>query len=105
MEVRPNHPNAAAILCQGSMTPAVLIHVYSEAVQRPWLSAIIQIAIAARHPGTAAWGGVLAFPWPMGMIFADPAAVLAEQAFHGLLSLPVVLPRIFPSVCFGHAPD
>jgi hypothetical protein len=81
-----------------SMTPAVLIHVYSEAVQRPWLRVIIHIAIAARHPRTAAWAGVLAFPRPMGMIFADPAAVLAEQAFHGLPSLPGLLPRIFPSV-------
>ena len=99
MEAGSVRRNGAAILCQVSMTPARLTHIRPETFWRPWLSVIIvHIAIAARHPGTAAWAGVLAFPWPMGMIFADPAAVLAEQAFHGLPSLPGLLPRIFPSV-------
>jgi hypothetical protein len=53
--------------------------------------------------GTAAWAGVLALPWPIGMILADPAAILADEAFHGLVSSGL-LPRIFLPFDSGYAP-
>jgi hypothetical protein len=61
------------------MTPALLIHVRPEAFWRPRLTVITaHIAIAARHPGTAARTGVLTFPRLIGMVLAHPPAAIAE---------------------------
>jgi hypothetical protein len=42
---------------------------------------------ATRRAGT--------FPWSIGMAFTHPAAILANEAFHGLANLHGLLPRIF----------
>ena len=61
------------------MTPAFLISVRPEAFRRPRIFVITaHIAIAARHAGTAAGAGVLAFPRLIRMVLAHPPAAIAE---------------------------
>jgi hypothetical protein len=64
------------------MTPTLFVEFGLKPFRHLRIIVIAQIAIAARHSGTAAWAGVLAFPRLIGMIFANPSAILADQAFH-----------------------
>jgi hypothetical protein len=71
--------NVAAILCQASMTPALLVHVRPEAFWRPRAFVITaHIAIAAGRVRTTAWAGVLTFPRFIWMVLAHPSAAIAE---------------------------
>jgi len=60
------------------MTPALFVEFGFKPFWHLRIIVIAHIAIGARHSGTAAWAGVLAFPRLIGMIFANPAAVLAN---------------------------
>ena len=47
---------------------------------------IARIALRTGHSGTSAVAGVLAFPRSIGMAFTHPAAILAKQAIHLVVS-------------------
>src|ERR1700730_10276986 len=53
-----------------------------------------RVAPWTRSAGATARAGVLTFPRSIGMVLADPAAVISEGAFHDLPRLPGLLPRI-----------
>jgi hypothetical protein len=60
------------------MAPALFVELSLEARRQPRrLVPLGLIAPRAGHAGGAAGTGVPAFPGPLRMIFADPAAVLA----------------------------
>jgi hypothetical protein len=63
----------------------MLAHVHDAAMEvgsRGVSFSLGRIAPRAGLAGAAAGAGVLAFPGPLRMIFADSAAVLATGAFH-----------------------
>jgi hypothetical protein len=83
------------------MAPAILFRVRPEAFRHPRILALVtHIAAGARHARTTARVGTLAFPRSIRVVFTNPAAILAEQAFHGLPGLPRLSPRISRYVLF-----
>jgi hypothetical protein len=71
------------------MTPAFLIELSLKTFRHPRVSAIIdRVAPRARCSGAAAGAGVFTLPWSIRVAFANPTAVLAEQASHSA-SYPV----------------
>jgi hypothetical protein len=64
------------------MTPSLFIELGLKPFRQARVVVIAHIANGARHAGPAAGAGVLAFPGLIGMVLANPAAVLAYRAFH-----------------------
>jgi hypothetical protein len=65
------------------MTPSRLVEFCSETLWRSWRGFLVaRIALRTWRAGRAAGASVLAFPWSIWMGFANPAAILAEWAFH-----------------------
>jgi len=50
----------------------------------------------ARRAGSAAGAGMFAFPWSIGMVFTNPAAILTERAF---------MPHLRHPLCRNRAPQ
>jgi hypothetical protein len=70
-----------------SMAPSLLIEFGSEALRNPRLSIFVaRIASWARRSRAATGAGALALKGHVRMVFTDPAAILANEAFHGLAS-------------------
>lgn len=68
-----------------SVATAVLVELGLKALRQPRLLAVGRhIADRARHTGGAAGTGTWTIPRPTRMFFADPAAILALSAFHGV---------------------
>jgi hypothetical protein len=66
------------------VAPAFFIEDGSEAFRRSGRALIVaRVAAGARHAGATAAAGVLAFPWPFRVALTNPAAVFANEAFHG----------------------
>jgi hypothetical protein len=66
------------------MPPTILVDLGLKALRQTRLGRVIRrVAGRARRAGTAAGTGLRPFPWLVRMAFTDPAAVLAEGAFHG----------------------
>jgi hypothetical protein len=63
------------------MAPALLVEFGLEALRHPRI-VVARVATWTRSPGGAAGAGVLTLPWFIGVAFTNPAAVLAEGAFH-----------------------
>ena len=84
---------AGPILFRASMAPALFVEFGLKALRH---SRVVVAWVAARagRSGAAAGAGVLAFPGSIRVGFTNPATVLAQRAFHGLPSLPGLLPRI-----------
>jgi hypothetical protein len=65
------------------MAPALLVEFGSKT---PWRSRrrfiVARVALRTRRAGAATGACVLAFPGSIGMILADPAAILADYALH-----------------------
>jgi hypothetical protein len=77
------------------MAPTLLVELGPEAFGQPRYFVLFRLVTPrAGRPGGAAGAGVFAFPRPIGMAFTNPAAVLTSGAFHGLPSLPGLLPRL-----------
>ena len=65
------------------MPPAVFVYLSFEAARHPRRGAVVgSVADRAGSARSAALTGVRAFPWLVRVALADPAAVLAEGAFH-----------------------
>jgi len=81
--MRPQLVGIPPVADSGLMAPALFVELSLEARRQP-RRLILQGRIAPRagHADAAAGAGVPAFPRPLRMIFADPAAVLATGAFH-----------------------
>jgi hypothetical protein len=60
------------------MTPAIFVKFGLKPFRHLRIIVIARVAPRAGRSGTAAGAGVLAFPRLIGMVFADPTAVLAE---------------------------
>jgi hypothetical protein len=65
------------------MARALVVEFDPEAFWRPGVFAFGYVASRARRTGAATDAGVPAFPRPLGMALTDPAAILAQGAFHG----------------------
>jgi hypothetical protein len=86
------------------MAPTLLIELGPEAFRQPRRFVLFRnVTPRAGRAGTTAGAGIFAFPRSIGMAFTYPAAVLAERAFHGLPSLPGLLPRIVLRSDLDHA--
>jgi hypothetical protein len=79
------------------MAPALLVEFGLKALRHPRI-VVARVAAWTRSAGGAAGAGVLTLPWFIGVAFRNPAAVLAEGAFHGLAGLSGLLPRFTPGV-------
>jgi hypothetical protein len=60
------------------MAPSLFIELGLKPFRQARVVVIAHVANGARHAGTAAGAGVIAFPRSIGMGFANPAAILAE---------------------------
>jgi hypothetical protein len=68
------------------MAPALLVDVSLEAIRQTRGGAVVpHVTGRAGHAGTAAIAAVRAVPRSQGMVFADPADVRTEDAFHALV--------------------
>jgi hypothetical protein len=71
------------------MPPTILVDLGLEARRHPGIGGVIRgIAHGTRSTGAAACACVITFPWSDRMIFADPADIVAQVAFHGALLSP-----------------
>ena len=87
------------------MTPALFVELGLKLFRHLRVSAIVdRIALRTRGSRRAAGAGVLAFPRAIRMAFTDPAAVLAEHAFHSCQPT-VTFATSRPHVRFGHASE
>jgi hypothetical protein len=65
------------------MAPALLVEFDFRAFRHPRDHIIVnRVAPQTRSSGAATGAGVLAFPWPVRVALAHPAAILAKGAFH-----------------------
>src|SRR5271163_2217728 len=66
-----------------SMPPAVFVDIGFEAARHPPCVAVVGgVADRAGRTGSAARACVRAFPWLLCVARADPAAIVADGAFH-----------------------
>src|SRR5713101_7985881 len=77
--------------------PALLVELGSIAIrQSRRFASCGRVALRARRAGSAAGAGMFAFPWSIGMVFTNPAAILAERAF---------MPHLRHPLCRNRAPQ
>jgi hypothetical protein len=70
------------------MTPALLIKLRLETIRKARLFVLIRdVTPWAWSAGTPTCASVVAFPWSARVSFTNPAAVLAQGAFHRLRCL------------------
>jgi hypothetical protein len=71
------------------MPRGIVVIIVYKAVRQTWRIVLItRIASRAGHPARAAFTRERAVPRPLGMGFADPAAILAKLAYHANRSAP-----------------
>jgi hypothetical protein len=67
------------------MTPALFVEFGFEALRWSRFGIIVaRIALWTRRSGAAAGAGALALKGPVRMVLTHPAAVITNEAFHGL---------------------
>src|ERR1700730_734718 len=75
------------------MTPALFVECGSKALRHSRI-VVARVATWAGSAGCSAGAGAFAFPGSIRVSFTNPAAILAEGAFHGLAGLSGLLPGI-----------
>src|ERR1700688_954539 len=85
--LRPPHSIFTTLDLEMKEAPALLVELGSTVIRRSRRFASCgRLTLRARRAGSAAGAGMFAFPWSIGMVFTNPAAIARRARIHAALA-------------------